>query len=91
MKKDKAEVSGNNSDTALSASRRCICCSKELKPMFEDDRLPEDGCWLDAVVAKVTVGYGSQFDGNDYVIGVCDECLNSKVKDGIVECRRMFR
>ena len=89
MKEYKAETS-NNSDAIIPASRRCICCSKELKPMSVDESIPWQGSWLDGVVDKITAGYGSQLDGNEYVIGVCDACLNSKVMDGIVVCHRVF-
>ena len=45
----------------------------------------ENRCWLDGVVGNISAGYGSNYDGESYVIAICDGCINLKVKDGSIQ------
>lgn len=40
--------------------------------------------WGGGTVTVVSVGYGSIYDGDVYVIGICDNCLKSGQENGSV-------
>lgn len=67
-------------------SRRCICCGFEIKPIHGggDDK-PWQGMWLDGTVDKIAANYGSELDGDMYVVALCDSCVRAKLKDGTIE------
>jgi hypothetical protein len=76
---------GNNLDKPI-VIRRCICCWFEIKPINGvDDKKPWQGMWLDGIVDKIAANYGSDFDGNIYIVALCDSCLKARLKDGIIE------
>lgn len=64
---------------------KCICCSKPIYKLMEDEDLskssPESSMWNDCVVEKIHAGYGSGYDGSVFLIGICDECIEKKIKD----------
>ena len=67
-------------------SRRCICCGFEIKPIHGGggDK-PWQGMWLDGTVDKIAANYGSELDGDMYVVALCDGCVRAKLKDGTIE------
>ena len=38
--------------------------------------------WDDGVVDLISVNYGSRFDGDEFVIAICDDCLEKKMMTG---------
>jgi hypothetical protein len=38
--------------------------------------------WKDGVVDLISAGYGSIHDGDEFIIAICDECLNKKIMTG---------
>lgn len=67
-------------------SRKCICCNAEIKPIEgAHDGKPWQNMWLDGIVDKIAANYGSENDGNVYVIAICDSCVKSKVADGTLQ------
>lgn len=40
--------------------------------------------WNDGLVSDVSAGYGSRYDGGQYVIAICDDCLEKKMNDGTI-------
>ena len=38
--------------------------------------------WYDGVVHKVSAGYGSCHDGDEFIIAICDECITKKKATG---------
>lgn len=61
-------------------SRFCIKCNKEIKPYLPDENdKPEYGMWEDGIVEIINGGYGSNFDGNKYLIAICDDCIESNL------------
>jgi len=42
----------------------------------------ENRNWYDGVVGNISAGYGSNHDGDQYVIGICDKCVTEKLYDG---------
>ena len=72
--------------TRPNLNRCCICCGFEIKPVHgNNEDKPWQGMWLDGVVDKIAANYGSELDGDMYVIAVCDSCIRAKLKDGTVE------
>jgi hypothetical protein len=65
-------------------SIKCICCGKELKPLYEGDYAPETDMWDGAIVDRIVGGYGSIYDTTALIIGICDGCLKQKLEDGSV-------
>ena len=56
----------------------CIECGKELKSLsLSVDYDMVDGGTVD----KISAGYGSNQDGSIFQIGICDECLEKKLRD----------
>ena len=67
-------------------TRRCVCCGFEIKTIYgEGEDKPWEGMWLDGTVDKISAGFGSELDGNMYIIAICDNCVRTKLKDGIIE------
>ena len=62
---------------------RCLVCEKELE-MEHKGGLPEEGYWSGANVDIFRCNYGSRFDTEKYCIGLCDDCLQSRIEKGIV-------
>ena len=77
---------------------KCICCGAEIKPLLsetydklivEDSDEPkmeiENWMWHGGTVEKICMPYGSKLDGDYYYIGICDNCIEEKVKEGIIK------
>lgn len=47
----------------------CAICNKEITQF-------EQGMWDGGTVDKLLCPYGSNKDGDVYIIGVCDDCLD---------------
>ena len=62
----------------------CIVCSKDMRAL-EPTSKPESGMWNEGSVTKMTSNYGSDYDGDEYLIGVCDDCLETKIRQGMVK------
>lgn len=59
--------------------KNCMCCGKDIKLIHGDISKPEDACWLNGSVNKFTIGYGSKFDGDVYIIALCDDCIDKNL------------
>ncbi len=69
-------------------SYKCICCGFEIKPVlhqYTDMLKPWQGMWDGGTVELLDMPYGSTLDGDKYVIGLCDTCIEQKVQEGIIE------
>ena len=72
----------------------CICCSKKIEPIYNDDILEEElifeseqkgkGMWNDGILGTISAGYGSNKDGDVYKVAICDDCLEIKINTGVV-------
>ena len=76
----------------------CICCGYKIQLLdlkayvgideymkhysFEGNYNPESQMWDHGIVKKVSAGYGSSFDFDEYYIGICDNCIDINVKNG---------
>lgn len=62
--------------------RYCIRCDR---PIQKIDGMANDkewqGMWMDGIVEKVSATYGSSLDGDMFVIAVCDDCIQTKLKE----------
>ena len=38
--------------------------------------------WNDGVVNLISAGYGSRFDGDEFMIAICDDCIQKKMFTG---------
>ena len=52
----------------------CICCNRELVGEYISSD-PENGCWAGAVVCTLQANFGSRFDTDRIVVGICDDCI----------------
>lgn len=71
-------------------SFKCICCGVEIEPINSEDFNPnndklESWMWNGGTVEKITMPYGSNLDGSSYYIGICDDCIENKLEDEIIE------
>ena len=67
----------------------CICCDKEINLLHPDDEPREDSepsseMWNGGVINEIAAGYGSNVDGDVYLIAICDECIEQKRNDGSI-------
>lgn len=56
----------------------CIKCDVEIvefHPAEKSKENPEIGMYDSGAVDTIGVGFGSDFDGNIYLIGICDKCI----------------
>ena len=87
----------NNYQTELKSvygKYNCIVCGKEIKKVNNDDiNLDEDDStkwWFGGAVDKIVTGYGSNFDGDIYSFGICDDCIEKKSKDGTIKFKKRY-
>lgn len=57
---------------------KCSFCLKEIKIHGIDSDITEDIISKGAV-NNFTIGYGSQYDGEMWLLAICDECLTKAV------------
>jgi len=58
----------------------CIKCGKEIIPLHPelfDIKNFNSNMWNDGLVVKTTGPYGSRFDSETIIIGVCDYCIEN--------------
>ena len=68
----------------------CIICGAKIKAIdFDTSFSPiiENMMWHKGVVATIQMPYGSKFDGNEYVIGLCDNCIEQMEKEKIIKAK----
>jgi hypothetical protein len=59
---------------------KCFGCGGALKQAYpEFKNPPEEASWHDAGVHLFVVGYGSRYDTDKFVIGICDNCIEKGV------------
>ena len=66
---------------------KCICCEKDIESLWFDSLepdCPEQGAWNGGVVERLHMGYGSRFDEDTYVFGICDDCIEEKFNKGLI-------
>lgn len=68
----------------------CIVCRKNtikdlgISPWINPLQ-QQRGIWEDGIVEVVTPGYGSKYDLSSLLIAICDDCLEERINDGIIE------
>lgn len=71
--------------TSAEVEIKCICCEKTLELLYpEMEHDVSSGMYNGGMVNDNAVGYGSVFDGDIFVIGVCDKCIEKKSKSGVI-------
>lgn len=68
-------------------SLKCICCGFEIKSIeepFPNENLWE-GMWHGGIVERISAGYGSQLDGEMYILAICDNCIKEKKENGLLK------
>jgi hypothetical protein len=66
---------------------KCIICEKNIESLWFDAitaENPEQGPWNGGVVEKLNMPYGSKFDGETFIYGICDDCIEEKHKSGLI-------
>ena len=64
--------------------RKCVCCEKEITPLASSKCDPANAMWHDGVVDRIGAGYGSKFDGDVFLIAICDDCISKKLETNII-------
>lgn len=73
-------VEANGSD------RPCICCDKKIKAIHpETIRFPQSGMYSGGIVDRISAGYGSNKDGNMYIVAICDDCTDKLAQENKIE------
>jgi hypothetical protein len=73
----------------------CLCCGKSVKLLdsnlddyvehakkLNKDPDPASWMWDGGAVQKVSAGYGSTNDGDQFYVAVCDACIDLNYKNG---------
>lgn len=66
----------------------CVCCGFKInlsKDRFienNSDFDPESQMWSGGIVQKISAGYGSTLDGDQYYLGICDNCVKENTENG---------
>ena len=65
---------------------KCIACGKPLKPLedFDVEAHPLSANFDDATVDQLYPGYGSRHDLSRFIVGICDDCIDVKLKEGLL-------
>jgi phage terminase large subunit-like protein len=88
------------SNQILISDFTCVCCKNTIiKHVFKihsvDATEQENLSWDSGAVAKISCGYGSTLDGEQFLIGICDECLlsllHNKLAVNLKEIRKKQR
>lgn len=62
----------------------CVCCQKESIKNQEnydiDYRNPIQGVYNDGAVFQMNAGFGSKFDLDSFLGGICDSCIHDLLK-----------
>ena len=69
------------------AKMKCLVCGKTLEQMEEGGHLESEqwkGLFHSADTWEITCNYGSSFDTNKYIFGLCDGCIESKIGQGLL-------
>jgi hypothetical protein len=64
---------------------KCITCGKELKPIGEAPTTIHEAAqfpWENGVVDIVVGNFGSCYDLNEYLVAICDPCIQDAIKAG---------
>jgi hypothetical protein len=63
---------------------KCICCNKDITLIMLGVNVLSQGMWDGGIVGEIHANYGSNLDGDMYVIAVCDDCIkNQKEKSKV--------
>lgn len=70
----------NNIKICRKTFHKCLLCEKKIKLLYPKDSKrkdfrPENNMWDGGTVTIINAGYGSEVDGNVYLIAICDNCL----------------
>ena len=62
---------------------KCICCSKNIESIQENIELGNEPqyMWHEGMVGRIDANYGSIFDSDVFIIGLCDECIKKKLEE----------
>jgi len=66
---------------------KCIICERNIDALHYEtigSDHPEQGMWDNGTVEILYMPYGSNLDGQVYIFGICDKCIEEKYKKGLV-------
>lgn len=67
-----------------SVKLKCTCCGKQIKSLYpkqQSDTPAEFGMYNRSIVGNISGNYGSAFDGDIFLIAICDSCMSFAIKD----------
>ncbi len=64
---------------------KCLVCEKVLEALEAfSDGAPAQNCWDSGLVEWIQAGYGSCFDTDKFLIGLCDTCIQEKLDQNLI-------
>jgi hypothetical protein len=59
----------------------CLICDKEIIPLAinKEDDIISQLSWQNGDVNIFPCGFGSKFDKTNFIIAICDECIEKKL------------
>lgn len=76
----------------MNKSIKCICCNQKIKLLekLHDKENLEQNMWNDGCVDTIMPGYGSRYDMTLFYIGICDDCIEKKLKEKVLVIKREY-
>lgn len=63
----------------------CICKKNQIHKMSELVSLNlNENLWNKGTVEKISPGYGSEFDSQEYYIAICDDCIKNLTENKFI-------
>ncbi len=61
----------------------CMICDKALLPLLTDkeDDIASQLSWQNGDVNIFPMGHGSKYDKTNFIIAICDECIENKLQE----------
>lgn len=62
---------------------KCVGCSEPIQVLDEENSTIADiDAYKGGMVDSVVVGFGSKHDGSQFLLGICDNCIDRFIEDG---------
>lgn len=73
----------------------CVCCGFAIRRLYNyeidlGEHDPTKEMWKSGFVSELSIGYGSNHDGDIFFLGLCDNCIEEKSLNGTLIFKRNY-
>lgn len=76
------QMAGSNAPQSKDVTIKCVGCKKGIEVLHDGDTPADQAAYDNGLVHSVVAGYGSKHDTDQFLIGICDECIDVFKEDG---------